>query len=99
MEFEQIRSTISNTITALVLGYGASLGITFESAMTAVENPDQIDWRRTGAAVVEVAFQVNKDITPYVEGPVNDFVMGARDSLIENSKTIDLSKIQPKPLQ
>lgn len=85
-------ATASNTVMAAVMGYFVSLGLTFDTALEAAKDPMGTNWEAVGEAVVKTAFKMNEDVTPYIEGPVNDFVKGTKKALIKESQTIDLKQ-------
>lgn len=96
MNIDMVKESIANTLMASVLGYTVSLGVTFDSAVEAFQNPHATNWEAVGSAFVETAFTMNEKVTPYIEGPVNDLVKGAKSAFLENAKTIDLKSISPE---
>lgn len=77
---------ISNVILAVAIGYMVNLGITFDSAYELFSNPLDNDWNATAHALFATIDQIRQDLTPFVEGPAQDFAGGLREAVIERMK-------------
>lgn len=68
------------------LGYFASLGLVVNvgDLQTAIQDPMSIEWKGAGETVMKVGLAFRQDAIEVVEGPVTDFVNGARGVFFEH---------------
>ena len=78
-----MKQTMNGVLLAFV-AYLVTIGVDVSQGdvMTAIHNPSGVDWGAVGQAVVETGLRLRADVTAVIEGPVQDLVFGARDTMI-----------------
>jgi len=82
--FHNLMGYITNIALAAFLGFLINVGLDMQSIYDVVNDPYSTDWQRLGTSVVDAGTQMQRQITPFVEGPVADFAQGIKQGIQSN---------------
>lgn len=87
-----IMHRIAQRLLLVFMGYIFVFGSSGQAVLGAVGDPMNADWGSIAGLMVEDALVLRDDLQVVVEGPVKDFIVGLKSSIIENSDEFEVGE-------